>query len=582
MAPTRRSDPPNANASKSGPSWTARPSRVMAGKGGHVAQLQKTAFVIEQAQHASEQSKDLLHDEPINKMAPTLRRPRKKKTGKKPAKDTAMVNNVDSDPFGSDSQPIAKSRPDSRFGLQPRGSGFVGRQTLQDYKKDHPKNSPVVCPGNGGVHHKAWPPTNSNDGGNRMAIDNEGSHRHHSEVRDHGHQMDVDRLPGSLFDFDNGQVIQDVIRGQDYQSARENHEDQIIHDLASQDDIRVQPPHHCAQQAPPQPSNLSRHSSTRDSTQPHRHVSNTERLQEHALPSPPISRSNSNRGDKHDHDNGTQVSSAVHRGDEHADTDYDLLGRKHSSNPHRKSLSRTILPVFETALARRECVATGTISQPNQVPVVQHNHVAAPPSRAQNDNAAAVNEVPAARQLQGPVEHNHAASSNLTTEGGYDDKRRDMATLLYDDLGSFHSVIKKTAQEAIASGYPVHAPTTVIPREARMVAIKEQVTSLLQDANYLHGVPNEHGKRAYFSHPVLRQICLSVFYASSRKSLHTFLEFQQSVPVKVLALVHFVLTVYKKHGRDTNPSLNAKELEVSYYRFLQSLQGVIRHHSKGP
>ncbi|KAG6372906.1 hypothetical protein JVT61DRAFT_6912 [Boletus reticuloceps] len=69
--------------------------------------------------------------------------------------------------------------------------------------------------------------------------------------------------------------------------------------------------------APPQPSNLSHYSSARDSTQPHCHVSNIERLQEHALPSPSISRSNSNRGDEHNYDNGTQVPCAVCCGDKH-------------------------------------------------------------------------------------------------------------------------------------------------------------------------------------------------------------------------------------------------------------------------
>ncbi|KAF8138106.1 hypothetical protein EV363DRAFT_1154943, partial [Boletus edulis] len=157
---------------------------------------------------------------------------------------------------------------------------------------------------------------------------------------------------------------------------------------------------------------------------------------------------------------------------------------------------------------------------------------------------------------------------------------------LYDNIGSFRSVIKKAAQDAIPSGYAVLAPISAVSREARTTAVKAQATALLQDAEYLHGTPNEQGKKAYFSHAVLKRVCLSVFYPDSRKSLRTFPEFQQSLPVKALvlvtAIVHFVLTVYKNHGKDTNPSLNAKELEASYYRFLQSIQAVARHHSKGP
>ena len=44
----------------------------------------------------------------------------------------------------------------------------------------------------------------------------------------------------------------------------------------------------------------------------------------------------------------------------------------------------------------------------------------------------------------------------------------------------------------------------------------------------------------------------------------------------------FVLTVYKNHGRDTNQCLNAKELEVTYYQFLQSIDMITSHLSEGP
>jgi hypothetical protein len=62
---------------------------------------------------------------------------------------------------------------------------------------------------------------------------------------------------------------------------------------------------------------------------------------------------------------------------------------------------------------------------------------------------------------------------------------------LYDDIGSFRSVIKKAAQDAIPSGYAVLAPISAVSREARTTAVKAQATALLQDAEYLHGTPNE-------------------------------------------------------------------------------------------
>lgn len=47
-----------------------------------------------------------------------------------------MVANADSDPFGPDSQTVRPSGPEGRFGLQPRTTTFVGRQTLEDYERD--------------------------------------------------------------------------------------------------------------------------------------------------------------------------------------------------------------------------------------------------------------------------------------------------------------------------------------------------------------------------------------------------------------------------------------------------------------
>jgi len=86
MALTRRTDAlPIANTGKPGLPQTTHPVRSTAGKGGLAAQLQKTAIAIKQTQRALSPSKDLLANEPINKTAPTSRRPRKKKTAKKPA-----------------------------------------------------------------------------------------------------------------------------------------------------------------------------------------------------------------------------------------------------------------------------------------------------------------------------------------------------------------------------------------------------------------------------------------------------------------------------------------------------------------
>ncbi|KAF8430440.1 hypothetical protein L210DRAFT_877253 [Boletus edulis BED1] len=129
----------------------------------------------------------------------------------------------------------------------------------------------------------------------------------------------------------------------------------------------------------------------------------------------------------------------------------------------------------------------------------------------------------------------------------------------------------------------------------------QSATQLLQDSEYLLGDVNKQGKKLLFGHPVLKQVCLYVYYSNTSKSLRTFGEFQHSVPKKALALVaamvcslrhflllltmvlqvHFVLTLCKKHGRDTNPSLSSKELEDTYKKIMRGMDKLATHRSKG-
>ena len=100
---------------------------------------------------------------------------------------------------------------------------------------------------------------------------------------------------------------EDKIREQDHPLARKDHKDQIMHDPASKD----------GPQAPPWQSNLSHQFGDRDSTQPCHCVLNMQECQEATLPIPPISHSTSNRDNENNHNNGTQVQSAVYCSDEH-------------------------------------------------------------------------------------------------------------------------------------------------------------------------------------------------------------------------------------------------------------------------
>ena len=166
-----------------------------------------------------------------------------------------------------------------------------------------------------------------------MTIDNDWLYE---QDEDHGHIMDVDDARKGALDFDDehgmltfcirvlqlinhfykGQVLsygndhhsrgEDEIGEQDHPPAREDCEDQTMHDPASKDNPQAQ-----------RQSNLSHQFGNRDSTQPQSRVSNTQQHRAATLPLPPISRSTSNRDNENDHNNRTQVQSAVYRGDEH-------------------------------------------------------------------------------------------------------------------------------------------------------------------------------------------------------------------------------------------------------------------------
>ena len=68
--------------------------------------------------------------------------------------DMAMVNNVNFDPFESNSQPIKQLGPEGWFSLQLQAPMFVGKQTLEEYQCDHHQNDQLASTGKGGMHHK--------------------------------------------------------------------------------------------------------------------------------------------------------------------------------------------------------------------------------------------------------------------------------------------------------------------------------------------------------------------------------------------------------------------------------------------
>ncbi|KAI6027979.1 hypothetical protein PISMIDRAFT_7662 [Pisolithus microcarpus 441] len=149
--------------------------------------------------------------------------------------------------------------------------------------------------------------------------------------------------------------------------------------------------------------------------------------------------------------------------------------------------------------------------------------------------------------------------------GFYPEHKRSMATILFNDMQTFHSEIKKVTVCIVPFEYGLYPPKTIDDNAKRIDFIKKKATQLLESARYLHGDLDSLGRTSNFAHSTLKKTCLAVYYCTSSKSLRQFAKFQESVPVKVLALVaaiiQSILTTFKKHGVAKNETLCGDEIE---------------------
>ncbi|KAF8429855.1 hypothetical protein L210DRAFT_3652044 [Boletus edulis BED1] len=295
--------------SKPASSQLARPIRTNAGKGGYLSQLRKTSEALEQPQRES-RVKDLLVHEPVNHLAPAPSRPKKKGTTKQQIRATTEEANLD--PFEANVPPIAPSGPDGRFGLQPGPPAFIGRQTLHEYERDRMTNDMTAHTRKHGVHSPEILRNNS----------------------DEGTQTNIDERRRRMSDF-NCQELEAV-----------NMESIVRIGWILQ---------HAPLQQPRLPQNLAR-----DTVQPRRPISNAQHLHIHALPSPPLSRSNSNGDD-------AQVDAA--------NADYNVLARHHLTNRcHRSPDPRHLEYVRD---GNHQCDGASRQQQTQyEVPVARQEHVA--------------------------------------------------------------------------------------------------------------------------------------------------------------------------------------------------------------
>ncbi|KAI5981085.1 hypothetical protein EDD15DRAFT_2204599 [Pisolithus albus] len=152
--------------------------------------------------------------------------------------------------------------------------------------------------------------------------------------------------------------------------------------------------------------------------------------------------------------------------------------------------------------------------------------------------------------------------------GFYPEHKRSMAMILFHDTQTFRSEIKKAAVRIVPFEYGLYPPENIDDNAERINFVKKKAAQLLEGARYLRGDLDPLGRTSNFAHSALKKTCLAVYYCTSSKSLRRFAEFQESVPVKALALVaaiiRSVLTTFKKHGVAKNETLSGDEVEDAY------------------
>ncbi|KIK40661.1 hypothetical protein CY34DRAFT_86884, partial [Suillus luteus UH-Slu-Lm8-n1] len=166
-------------------------------------------------------------------------------------------------------------------------------------------------------------------------------------------------------------------------------------------------------------------------------------------------------------------------------------------------------------------------------------------------------------------------------------RKPDMARLLYDDLSTWRSDLKKIVVAITPSVYSIIPPAELSTKE-RASWVEEAATELLDRSKYLRDGKDELGKTKNFAHPGLREVIIFFIYTGSYRIAHRRPDiFRKQVPLKCLALVatafHCVLDGLRKNGNGkTYPNFSSKDYLSIYNRMLGLLEDIMKDPYHGP
>ncbi|KAG0694393.1 hypothetical protein DFH29DRAFT_880743 [Suillus ampliporus] len=159
--------------------------------------------------------------------------------------------------------------------------------------------------------------------------------------------------------------------------------------------------------------------------------------------------------------------------------------------------------------------------------------------------------------------------------------KHDMARLLYDDLATWRSDLKKIVIAITPSTYGLIPPECAAWVEAA-------ATELLDDGKFLRFGLDDLGKTRNFAHPALLEATILFIYTRTYRIAHRRPAVcQKEVPLKCLDLIctafHCIFQGLTKHGNGKfYPKFTAKEYESVYKSMLKLLKEVKADPYHGP
>ncbi|KAG1898786.1 uncharacterized protein F5891DRAFT_1190575 [Suillus fuscotomentosus] len=171
--------------------------------------------------------------------------------------------------------------------------------------------------------------------------------------------------------------------------------------------------------------------------------------------------------------------------------------------------------------------------------------------------------------------------------GVWPEHKFNMTRLLYDDLSTWRSDLKKTAISIAPVSYSLIPPLSV-PVQERAAWVEHTAAELIKEAFFLRFGVDDQGRTRNFAHPALREAVITFFYTGPYRIARRMPEtFSTELPLSCLALVAAAFNcvfdglVKNGHGK-SYPNFSTKDYGPIYCRMLELLKHILEDAYHGP